>query len=151
MARFPKFSKVLCTLTSCSKFTRALTFQNFCKIPTLAAQSHALIAGAEDMGGDRNRLSQSVGAALDPDTGRMISRSVIQSHEPQAHFLKSTIYSLKSTIYSTFMCTLPCYLESILPKQSFLSKYKPPHPTQKPPYPLTFQNFLGRTGWAGTC
>jgi hypothetical protein len=101
MARYTKFSKVLCTLTLCSKFIRALTFQNFCKIPTLAAQSHALLAGAEDMGGDRNRLSQSVGAALDPDTGRMISKSVIQSHESQAHLLlKSTTVSIVSKALS---------------------------------------------------
>ena len=35
------------------------------------------------MGGEQNRLSQSVGLALDPDTGRMISRSVMQSEETQ--------------------------------------------------------------------
>jgi hypothetical protein len=49
------------------------------QIPTLAAQSQVLL----DMVGEQNRLSQSVGLALDPDTGRMISRSVMQSEETQ--------------------------------------------------------------------
>jgi hypothetical protein len=112
MARYTKFSKILFILTLCSKFTRVLTFLNFCKIPTLAAQSHALLAGAEDMGGDRSRLSQAVGVALDPDTGRMISRSVMQ--KPSETLLPASCFLLPASCFLLPFQHLPSLVSKAL-------------------------------------